>query len=130
MVPLNWQETVTYLGVFVVWYAGLTGFYNLGLKWFFFPWTLLCAALIYLIWYLLPLINDYIGVVAVQTLVGCFIGIDLLVPGAVGWIMFRSGGKWSKAGVALIVAVLIAIAGWMSFLVYAAVTGFNIGFLT
>ncbi|MXZ91730.1 MAG: hypothetical protein F4W95_11175 [Chloroflexi bacterium] len=123
MEPLTWQETVTYLGLIVTWYAGITAFYNLQLRWVIYPWTLLCAAFLLFIWYALPLLDPFLPPAAIPTMVGIFIAIDMLIPVGVGWIMFRHGGKWKKPGLLLMAIAFASTIGWLSFVIYAAAAG-------
>ena len=125
MSELGWQETVLYLAVFVAWYGGTTVFYHLSIHWLIYPWTLLCFAFFPFVAFVGP--SLHIPVAVLETVIG--LAIDLLVPGTAGLIMSRVGGKWKKPGVILMAATLAVMAGWTSFVVYAAVAGVTIGLL-
>ena len=124
-----WQQVVLFLGLFVVWVGGLAVFSNRAIEWAFYPWTLLCAACLPLFWFGFPFLFKDGPPAILETVIGLLIAVDMLLPLLAGYIMFRVGGKWKPPGVILASASLVFMAGWTTYVVYAAVARVTIGLL-
>lgn len=110
-------EIFVWVGLFLLWYGGVTLFFNVErLNWAIFPWTLLVfAGTLGIIFGSAWMSDDAKG-----SMLAVFVVIDfLLVFLFPGFVMIRIGGKWRKFGIILVCIPAFVVAGVAAFLASA-----------